>query len=221
MGFVGEQNVNNHMGVRIKPPAEFQPATHFRRLKILNSLDMVWMQCCVCRLRRALRRADILHVLVRGFSARCQQRLHFPPHFALLDLQHVGLHSGGRGTFFFLVLMNTSEHTSVWDSQSMTCLPIFFISSSGLTLVNPIYEINTGVFFIGKRHAGDEFSLLTFHSTRWLLCWLSGALLAFYHKSIPTPARTRNIFSTAPSSATAAHRVHVCVTFLTQNWLWN
>jgi len=99
MSLVGEQNVNNHVGVRINPPAEFQPATHVRRPKILNSLVMVWMQCCVCRPRRALRRADILHVLVRGFSARCQQRLRFPPHFALLDLQHVCLHSGGGGLF--------------------------------------------------------------------------------------------------------------------------
>ena len=50
------------MGVRINPTAEFQPATHVCSFKILNALDMVRMQCCVCRLRRALRRAGILHV---------------------------------------------------------------------------------------------------------------------------------------------------------------
>jgi len=31
VGLVGEQNVTNHMGVRINPIAQFQPATHVRR----------------------------------------------------------------------------------------------------------------------------------------------------------------------------------------------
>jgi hypothetical protein len=39
MGLVGEQTVMNHMGVRINPPIQFQPATHVRSFKILNVLD--------------------------------------------------------------------------------------------------------------------------------------------------------------------------------------
>jgi len=39
MGLVSEQNVTNHMGVRINPTAQFQPATHVRWFKILNALD--------------------------------------------------------------------------------------------------------------------------------------------------------------------------------------
>ena len=31
MGLVSEQNVMNHMGVRINPTAQFQPATHVHR----------------------------------------------------------------------------------------------------------------------------------------------------------------------------------------------
>ena len=106
--------------------------------------------------------------------------------------------------------MNTSEHTSIWDSSSITCLPIFFSSSSGVIVLNPVHKMNIGLFFIGKRHVGNEFSLLTYHSTRWLLCWLSDALLAIYHVSTPTPAHTLNT-SRASSSATAVHRAHVCV----------
>jgi len=45
MDLVGEQNVTNHMRVRIKPTAQFQPATHVRRFKMLNALDVVRMHC--------------------------------------------------------------------------------------------------------------------------------------------------------------------------------
>jgi hypothetical protein len=41
MGLVGEQNVMNHMGVRVNPTAQFQPATHVHRFKMLNVLDVV------------------------------------------------------------------------------------------------------------------------------------------------------------------------------------
>ena len=41
MGLVGEQNIINHMGVRINPTAQFQLATHVRRFKMLNALDVV------------------------------------------------------------------------------------------------------------------------------------------------------------------------------------
>jgi len=43
MGLVGEQNVMNHMGVRINPVAQFQPAVHVRMLKMLNVMDAVWI----------------------------------------------------------------------------------------------------------------------------------------------------------------------------------
>jgi len=43
MGLIGEQNVMNHMGVRINPTAQFQPAVHFHRFKMLNGLDVVWI----------------------------------------------------------------------------------------------------------------------------------------------------------------------------------
>jgi hypothetical protein len=41
MGVVGEQNVSNHMGVRINPPAQLQLATSVRRFKILK-MRWVW-----------------------------------------------------------------------------------------------------------------------------------------------------------------------------------
>jgi hypothetical protein len=41
MGLVGEQNVTNHMGVKINPMAQFQPATHVRRFKMLHALNVV------------------------------------------------------------------------------------------------------------------------------------------------------------------------------------
>jgi hypothetical protein len=41
MGLVGEQNVMKHMGVRINPTAQFQPAKYERRFKMLNALDVV------------------------------------------------------------------------------------------------------------------------------------------------------------------------------------
>ena len=40
MCLVFEQNVTNHMGVGINPTAQFQPATHVRRFKMLNALDL-------------------------------------------------------------------------------------------------------------------------------------------------------------------------------------
>jgi len=43
MGLVGEQNVTNHMGVRINPTAQFHLATHVRTFKILKALDVVWI----------------------------------------------------------------------------------------------------------------------------------------------------------------------------------
>ena len=48
MGLVGEQNVLNRMGVRINPVAQFQPATHVHRFKMLNALDMVQIHFLLC-----------------------------------------------------------------------------------------------------------------------------------------------------------------------------
>jgi surface polysaccharide O-acyltransferase-like enzyme len=66
-----------------------------------------------------------------------------------------------KGAFFSKALMNTSEHTSVWVSSSITCLPIFFSRSGGLIVVNPVHKMNIGLFCMGERHICDEFSLLT------------------------------------------------------------
>jgi len=41
MGLIGEQNVTNHMGVRINPVAQFQLATLICRFKMLNVVDVV------------------------------------------------------------------------------------------------------------------------------------------------------------------------------------
>ena len=41
MGLIGEQNITNRMGVRINTTAQFQLATHVRRFKMLNALDVV------------------------------------------------------------------------------------------------------------------------------------------------------------------------------------
>ena len=41
MGLVSEQNVMNHMGVRINPVAQFQTVTHVRSFKMLNVPDVL------------------------------------------------------------------------------------------------------------------------------------------------------------------------------------
>jgi len=41
MGLVSEQNITDHMGVRVNPVAQFQLATYVRRFKMLNVLDVV------------------------------------------------------------------------------------------------------------------------------------------------------------------------------------
>jgi len=38
MRLVGEQNVTNHIGLRINPTTQFQLATHVRRVKMLNPI---------------------------------------------------------------------------------------------------------------------------------------------------------------------------------------
>ena len=52
------------------------------------------------------------------------------------------------------------------------------------------------------------------------VCYLTRYWPCFYHMSIPTSAHIRTT-STARNSATAANRAYECVSFLTQNWLWN
>jgi hypothetical protein len=42
MGIIGEQNVTNHMGVRINPTTQFEPATYVRSFKILNALYVIF-----------------------------------------------------------------------------------------------------------------------------------------------------------------------------------
>jgi len=48
VGLVSEQNVLNHVGVRINPMAKFQPATHVHRFKMMNALDMVQIHFLLC-----------------------------------------------------------------------------------------------------------------------------------------------------------------------------
>src|SRR5215475_135444 len=50
MGLIGEHNATNHTGVRINPTAQIQPATHVRRFKMLNALDVVRIQS-ICEQR--------------------------------------------------------------------------------------------------------------------------------------------------------------------------
>jgi hypothetical protein len=40
MGLVGGQNITKHVGVGINPTAQFQPASHISRVKMLNVLDV-------------------------------------------------------------------------------------------------------------------------------------------------------------------------------------
>jgi hypothetical protein len=44
MGLIGEQIFTNNKGVRINPTTQFQPATHVSRFKMLDALDVVWIQ---------------------------------------------------------------------------------------------------------------------------------------------------------------------------------
>lgn len=42
MGLVGKQNVTNLLGISINAVADFEPATHTCRLKLLTALCVVW-----------------------------------------------------------------------------------------------------------------------------------------------------------------------------------
>jgi hypothetical protein len=44
MGLVGKQNVTNLLGISINPMADFEPATHTCRLKLVTALCVVWIQ---------------------------------------------------------------------------------------------------------------------------------------------------------------------------------
>jgi hypothetical protein len=54
------------MGVRINPTAQFQPATHVRRFKVLNALDMVGYIPSVCNVRQTFR----VKVSTSGLNSR-------------------------------------------------------------------------------------------------------------------------------------------------------
>lgn len=67
MGLVGKQNVINLLGISINPMADFEPATHTCRLKLLTAMYMVCkLLLCVLFSRYTcgtLRRVQVLHVL--------------------------------------------------------------------------------------------------------------------------------------------------------------
>jgi hypothetical protein len=68
VGLVDEQNVTNRMGVRINPTAQFQPASHVRRFKMLNTLDICGYIPSVCNVRQNLR----VEVRTSGLNSRAK-----------------------------------------------------------------------------------------------------------------------------------------------------
>ena len=48
MGLDGKQDATNNLGVNINPMANFQPATHVSRFKMLNALDVVRIPVLPC-----------------------------------------------------------------------------------------------------------------------------------------------------------------------------
>src|SRR5215469_262091 len=121
-GLIGEQNVTNHTGVRINPTAQIQPATHVRRFKMLNSLDVVRIHS-FCEQRSPDSHARDTEA---GRNSSCTSAwtllYHINNVFLIL---HISLYLTfsmaiytWKGTFFSQMLMYTSEHTSVRDSSS-------------------------------------------------------------------------------------------------------
>jgi len=62
MGLIGEQNITNRMGVRINTTAQFQLATHVRRFKMLNALDVV-------RIAHKVNTRELLQGILRAASS--------------------------------------------------------------------------------------------------------------------------------------------------------
>jgi hypothetical protein len=71
-----------------------------------------------------------------------------------------------KGTFFLQMLVNTSEHMSVEDLLSRISQPIFFDSSSGVTIAKPVHKMHNSVFFLGKWHVYNYCSVHSYHSMK-------------------------------------------------------
>jgi hypothetical protein len=121
MVLVGEQNVTNHMGVRINPMAQFQPTTHVCMFKMLNALDAVWIHSfCVwgtpdCHVQST--KAGRNSSCSSAWTLLYQVNNVFIFLHILLYLTFSTAVYTRKGTFFSQMLVNTSEHTSVRDSS--------------------------------------------------------------------------------------------------------
>src|SRR5215475_12317269 len=108
IGLIGEQNITNHTGVRINPTAQIQPATHVRRFKMLNALDVVRIHS-FCEQRSPDTHAWNTEA---GRNSSCTSA------WTSLYLTFSMAIYTWKGTFFSQMLMYTSERTSVRDSSS-------------------------------------------------------------------------------------------------------
>ena len=114
--------------------------------------------------------AEVLHALCMNVLCVTSSILRCP------YVRHGGLHS--IGTLFTQVLVNNSEHISVCGSSPRISLPVFFCTSSGLTVANPVRQINVGLFVMEKRHLYSPILLCACHRTHGLHCLLCHVLPA-------------------------------------------
>jgi hypothetical protein len=124
-------------------------------------------------MHRTQKQAEILLVLVHGLC--WTMSIMFSSSFTFCRTWH----SARWFTLGKEPFSHRCWNTSVGDLSSRISWPIFFDSSSGVTIATPVHKIHIGVFFIGKWHVYSYCSLNSYHSTKWLLSLLSEALLAF------------------------------------------
>ena len=182
MGLVGEQNVMNHMGVKLIQ-------RHNSNRLHMSAGSRCWMRwmlygyipsvCSLCQtlMRGTQKQAEIILVVVCGLCWTMSGMFSSPSTFRCTWC------STRRFT-----LGKEPLSRRCWWMQVNTCLSgirhrgyhsrYYFDSSSGVTIAKPVHKMHIGVFFTGKCHVYSFCSLHGYHSTKWLLSLLSEALLA-------------------------------------------
>jgi len=111
MGLVGKQNVTYLLGISINPMANFEPATHTCRLKLLTALCVVWKRsfCVYCSPDTHVRNAETGES--SSFTTVCTSLHHANNVFLFLQISLYLTFSFAvytwQGAIFSQVFMNT------------------------------------------------------------------------------------------------------------------
>lgn len=144
MGLDDKQYARNNLGVNLNLMANFQPAIHVSRFKMLNSLDVVRISILPCvmlfRLSSPSKHVDSV--------VPCQLQFVFL-HFIVLGSSERRTPLGEK--FISKVIFNTSEHKPKSDPSSGSCWHYSTAAAVVLTLQNP-HKMFTPAFFTDRRH---------------------------------------------------------------------